>query len=233
MLELRDVEVRYGTTPAVRGVDLRVNHGEAVGLIGANGAGKTSTLKAITGVLPVYRGVVELEERPLVGLSPEAIVRRGVALVPEGRRIFAGLSVEENLRLAAAVDPKGSEERIEEAFEWFPGLRQYRTKTAGQLSGGEQQQLAVARALMTKPRLLLLDEPSLGLAPLIVEAVFHLLAELRRTGLTILLVEQNARKTIRFCDRTYVMTTGRISFEGTSESFASVGRRALEGAYFG
>jgi branched-chain amino acid transport system ATP-binding protein len=217
MLEVRDLHVRYGPIRALRGVDLDVNAGEAVGLIGPNGAGKTTLLSAIVGAVKPSQGTVTFEGASVVGRAPEAIVRAGIALVPEGRQIFGTLSVAENLMLAAKSPRDGAKPETDEVLELFPVLRTYYKSSAGKLSGGEQQQLAIARALLLGPRLLLLDEPSLGLAPKVVSLVFDVLERLRREGTTLLLVEQVARRTIRFADRTYVLRNGEIATVGTSE----------------
>jgi branched-chain amino acid transport system ATP-binding protein len=212
MLRLDDVHVRYGPIGAVRGASLIVEEGEIVGLIGPNGAGKTTTLSAVAGLVPVAAGTITFEGKPLRGLSPDDIVRRGVSLVPEGRRIFATLTVEENLKvgLSARKDRAAARQDFERMLELFPVLERYLRATAGHLSGGEQQQLAIARSLLTKPRLLLVDEPSLGLAPLVVDLVFDTLRDLREGGLTILLVEQNALRTLELANRSYVLRMGEI-----------------------
>ena len=212
LLEVEALEVRYGAVAAVRGLTFGVGEGEIVGLIGPNGAGKSTTLLAIMGGLPVSSGDVRFAGGSLLGRAPEEIARAGIALVPEGRRIYGELTVEENLRLgmAASADRSGSAAGLEAAFELFPVLREFRRRHAGALSGGQQQQLAIARALVASPRLLLLDEPSLGLAPKIVDIVFDALAEIRRRGLTVLLVEQRAQRTIGFADRTYLIANGEL-----------------------
>jgi branched-chain amino acid transport system ATP-binding protein len=205
--------VRYGAVAAVRNVSLRVGKGEIVGLIGPNGAGKSTTLHAIMGVVPAHAGEVRLDGRPLRGKAPEAIARAGVALVPEGRRIFGELTVEENLRLGLAAraraDRSGSDE-LAVAYDLFPILREFRGRSAGALSGGQQQQLAIGRALVARPAVLLLDEPSLGLAPTAVDGVFEALAAIRERGVTILLVEQRAQRTVAFADRTHVLANGEL-----------------------
>jgi branched-chain amino acid transport system ATP-binding protein len=201
-LELDSLEVRHGAVQAVRGLSLTVERGEIVGLIGPNGAGKSSTLHAIMGAVPVAGGDVRLNGRSVVGRKPEDVARAGVALVPEGRRIFAELTVEENLRLAAKGD-------FAEVYETFPVVGEFRKRHAGALSGGQQQQLAIARALVAKPEVLLLDEPSLGLAPRIVDLVFEALQQIRERGIAILLVEQRAQRTVAFADRTHVLANGR------------------------
>jgi branched-chain amino acid transport system ATP-binding protein len=210
-LELAALEVRYGAVAAVRDVSLSVEKGEIVGLIGPNGAGKSTTLHAITGLVPVHAGDVRLAGRSILGRSPEAIAHDGVALVPEGRRIFADFSVEENLRLGLAAR-RGANGRgaLSEVWELFPILRESRRRSAGALSGGQQQQLAIGRALVARPEVLLLDEPSLGLAPTMVDSVFDALARIRERGVTILLVEQRAQRTVALADRTHVLANGEL-----------------------
>ncbi|MBD0337698.1 MAG: ABC transporter ATP-binding protein [Thermoleophilia bacterium] len=211
MLELRSVEVRYGGVPAVRGLSLEVAPGELVGLIGPNGAGKSTTLHAIMGVVPVATGEILVDGASLLGRPPETVARSGVALVPEGRRVFADFSVEENLRLGLAARRNGGGiEALREAFDLFPALAESRRRPAGVLSGGQQQQLAIARALVAGPRLLLLDEPSLGLAPAVVDSVFETLDRVRERGVTVLLVEQRAQRTVALADRTYVLANGGL-----------------------
>jgi branched-chain amino acid transport system ATP-binding protein len=211
LLELRSVEVRYGSVAAVRGLSLEVATGELVGLIGPNGAGKSTTLHAVMGAVPISGGEILVDGVPVAGRAPEAIARSGVALVPEGRRVFASFSVEENLRLGLAARRDGdSSEAIEEVYELFPMLAESRRRPAGVLSGGQQQQLAIARGLVAGPRLLLLDEPSLGLAPSVVDSVFETLARIRERGVTVLLVEQRAQRTVAFADRTYVLANGEL-----------------------
>jgi branched-chain amino acid transport system ATP-binding protein len=210
-LELEALEVRYGPVAAVRDVSLRVARGEIVGLIGPNGAGKSTTLHAITGLVPLHGGDVRLNGRSLRGFAPEAVARAGVTLVPEGRRIFGGLTVEENLRLglAARRDRDGGE-TMAEVYGLFPMLLASRRRQAGALSGGQQQQLAIGRALLARPDVLLLDEPSLGLAPKAVDAVFETLEAIRERGVTILLVEQRAQRTVALADRTHVLANGEL-----------------------
>jgi branched-chain amino acid transport system ATP-binding protein len=211
-LELIDLSVNYGSVPAVRKLDLTVGKGEIVGLIGPNGAGKSTTLHAVTGLIRPRSGDVRLDGTSIVGKKPEAISRAGVALVPEGRRIFAALTVDENLRLGLVG--RGNRDGIAEEREWveelFPVVQEFRTRHAGVLSGGQQQQLAIARALVAGPSVLLLDEPSLGLAPTIVDVVFEALLKIRERGVTVLLVEQRAQRTVALADRTYVMTNGEL-----------------------
>jgi len=212
VLELDRLTVRYGGVTAVRELSVQVRRGEIVGLIGPNGAGKSTTLHAIMGAVPVDDGDVRLSGRSVRGRAPEAIARSGVALVPEGRRIFAELTVEENLRLGLSGrrSREGAEEAVEEVYGLFPVVREFGRRQAGALSGGQQQQLAIGRALVAGPDLLLLDEPSLGLAPRIVDVVFDALAEIRRRGITVLLVEQRAQRTVAFADRTYLMANGEV-----------------------
>jgi ABC-type branched-subunit amino acid transport system ATPase component len=213
LLTLEDVSCGYGAIRALHGVSLAVHEGEVVALIGANGAGKTSTLRAISGLLPLAGGRITFAGARLDGLTAEAVVERGVVHVPEGRRIFAELTVAENLALGAYLhhrDPTATRQRRAEVLERFPALRERQGQRGGTLSGGEQQMLAIARGLMARPKLLLLDEPSMGLAPLLVEAVFAIVREINRQGTTILLVEQNATMALGVANRAYVMETGRI-----------------------
>ena len=208
-LALENLSVRYGAVDAVRGLSLELRPGEIVGLIGPNGAGKSSTLHAIMGAAPVVGGDVLLGTVSLVGRRTEDVARRGVALVPEGRRIFGELTVEENLRLGlAARRTRGNGSPLAQAYETFPVLHDSRARQAGLLSGGQQQQLAIARALVAEPDVLLLDEPSLGLAPKLVDVVFEALARIRDAGLAVLLVEQRAQRTVAFADRSYVLSNG-------------------------
>jgi len=211
-LELRDLSVRYGAVEAVRKLSLVAAPGEVVGLIGPNGAGKSSTLHAIMGAVRAAGGEILVNGDSVRGRTPETVARRGIALVPEGRRIFAELTVEENLRLGLAG--RGSREGLDDDLAWiyslFPVVQAFRKRSAGALSGGQQQQLAIARALVAKPDVLLLDEPSLGLAPTVVDAVFAALAAIRERGVTALLVEQRAQRTVAFADRTYLIANGEL-----------------------
>jgi branched-chain amino acid transport system ATP-binding protein len=206
-LQLDRLEVRYGAVQAVRGLTLEVGKGEIVGLIGPNGAGKSSTLHAVMGDVPVWGGDVRLGGASIAGKAPERIARAGLALVPEGRRIFGELTVEENLRLGLSVGRGGT---IEDAYDLFPMLAEFRGRQAGALSGGQQQQLAIGRALVARPDVLLLDEPSLGLAPTMVDLVFQTLAEVRDRGMGVLLVEQRAQRTVALADRTFVLSNGVV-----------------------
>ncbi len=214
MLELRDVRVRYGRIEVVHGVDLSVGRGEVVGLSGPNGAGKSSILRSICGLVRPSSGKVTFEDSVLTGMAPEQIARLGLALVPEGRHIFKSLTVAENLRLGARSEAETGE-LMEQTLARFPILRERAGQRADRLSGGEQQQLAIARALLGKPRLLILDEPSLGLAPKMIDVIYELLGGLREEGVTMLLVEQNAARTIDFCDRCLVLSTGKVRAEGS------------------
>jgi branched-chain amino acid transport system ATP-binding protein len=210
-LAVEDLWVRYGAVEAVRGLSLEVKPGQIVGLIGPNGAGKSSTLHAIMGSAPVVGGHVRLDRSSIVGRRPEDVARRGVALVPEGRRIFGELTVEENLRLGLAgrrKHPGG--DGLARAYELFPALRESRSRHAGVLSGGQQQQLAIGRALAADPEVLLLDEPSLGLAPKIVDVVFEALTQIRDAGLAVLLVEQRAQRTVALADESHVLANGEL-----------------------
>lgn len=233
LLLVEDLHVRYGAIVALRGMSLAVNEGEIVGLIGVNGAGKSTTMNAIMQTVRAERGRIEYNGASLIGLTPEAVVRKGIAPVMEGRRIFPALTIEENLRLGAATrqDRDGVRADIERWCQFFPILGERLYKPAGNLSGGQQQMLAVARALMSRPKLMLMDEPSLGLAPKLVSEVFGLIAELRDLGTTILLVEQNVRMTLEIVDRVYLVNTGRVEFVGTP---AEIRQHAdLEEAYLG
>lgn len=210
-LAVEKLSVRYGAVEAVRDLSLEVKPGEIVGLIGPNGAGKSSTLHAIMGVAPVTGGDVRLDGRSVVGRRPEDVARSGIALVPEGRRIFGELTVEENLRLGlAARRARANGDGLARGYDLFPVLREFRSRHAGALSGGQQQQLAIARALASDPDILLLDEPSLGLAPKIVDVVFEALTQIRESGLAVLLVEQRAQRTVALADRSHVLANGEL-----------------------
>ncbi|SHF90702.1 amino acid/amide ABC transporter ATP-binding protein 2, HAAT family [Desulfacinum infernum DSM 9756] len=219
MLTIRNLRGGYGRIEVLHGVSLSVRPGEVVALVGANGAGKSTLLKAVSGLLPQWTGEILFEGRELSGRKPPEIVSMGVGLVPEGRWIFPPLSVLDNLRLGAYLrlrrgDKQGVEEELQRVYELFPILAERRNQPAGTLSGGEQQMLAIGRALMTRPRLLLLDEPTTGLAPLLVEKIFQIIARLRDEGLTFLLVEQNAQGALALADRGYVLETGRMVLQG-------------------
>ena len=210
VLELENLHVRYGSVPAVRALNLEVGRGELVGLIGPNGAGKSTTLHAIMGVVAPATGDIRLAGQSVRGRSPEAIARAGIALVPEGRRIFGELSVEENLRLGLSARRGNGSDPLGAAYELFPMLADFRHRQAGALSGGQQQQLAIGRALVAAPDVLLLDEPSLGLSPTLVDTVFGALSEIRDRGVSILLVEQRAQRTVALADRTYVLANAEL-----------------------
>jgi branched-chain amino acid transport system ATP-binding protein len=227
------VEAGYGDVTAVRAVSLEVRTGEIVALIGSNGAGKTTTLRAISGLLPLRQGHVELDGRRLSGLGPAAVVAAGIAHVPEGRQLFPTMTVQENLELGART-AEGRARRAEtlaRALELFPRLGERRRQLAGTLSGGEQQMVAIGRALMARPRLLMLDEPSLGLAPVVVNAIFANLAAINRDGLTILLVEQNVLRALRLSHRAYVLENGTITLAGSSATLLTDER--IRRAYLG
>lgn len=219
MLELRDLHVYYGSIRALRGLSLHVNEGELVALIGSNGAGKSTTLKTISGLLRPRQGAVLYEGEDITGAATDRIVALGLSHCPEGRRIFSGLTVRENLLLGAVQRKKGQglAADMDWIFSLFPILHERLYQAGGTLSGGEQQMLAIARALMSRPKLLLLDEPSLGLAPILVELIFQVIRELKQQGKTILLVEQNIHQALDAADRAYVIETGRITLEGASE----------------
>lgn len=232
MLEVSDLKVKYGEVAAVKGVSLSVPAGAIVVLLGANGAGKSSTLNAIAGLV-ASTGSITFEGRPLSGQPAEEIVKRGIALTPEGRRVFPSLSVADNLHLGGAAHASGQElkKRVEAELDRFPILRERYHQKAGLLSGGEQQMLAIARSLMAGPRLLLLDEPSLGLAPLIVQKIFEVIGSLAKRGIAVVLVEQNARAALKLADRGYVLETGRITLSGPGKELA--GDRRVREAYLG
>ena len=233
MLRLDGVEAGYGDVVAVRAVSLEVRAGEIVALIGGNGAGKTTTLRAISGLLPVRRGHVELDGRPITGHGPAAIVAAGVAHVPEGRQLFPTMTVLENLELGARTRESRARraETLARVFELFPRLSERTRQLAGTLSGGEQQMVAIGRALMARPRLLMLDEPSLGLAPVVVGAIFANLVAINRAGITVLLVEQNVLRALRLSQRAYVLENGTISLSGPSAALLADAR--IRRAYLG
>ncbi len=221
MLQLADVTTRYGAVTALDGVSLHVDEGELVALVGPNGAGKTTLLNTVAGLLTPAAGTVSFRGEPIGGVEPADLVRRGLALVPEHRRIFKDLTVEENLKLAGTTVPaRRRGQRVEEVADLFAVLRAKWTTSAGYLSGGEAQQLAVARALMSDPQLLLLDEPTLGLAPSLVDVIFDLLVRLRADGRTLLVVEQNAKRALEIADRGYVLRSGRLVGEGVGSRMA-------------
>ena len=220
MLALSKLELAYGGIQAVKGIDLAVNQGELVCLIGANGAGKTTTLKGICGLLPVKAGTIRYRGEDVTGQPAFRLVRGGLAMVPEGRGVFGGLTIEENLAMGAYIrtDRAGIAADIEHVYTLFPRLKERRRQTAGTLSGGEQQMLAMGRAILSRPKLLLLDEPSMGLAPLMVQKVFETIMTVSREGVTILLVEQNARLALEVSSRGYVMESGEITLTGAART---------------
>jgi branched-chain amino acid transport system ATP-binding protein len=234
LLAVRDLCAGYGTIEVLHGVSLELDAGEIVALLGSNGAGKTTTLRALTGLVRPRAGEVVLNDARIDRLSAHRIVALGLGHVPEGRRIFGALTVEENLRLGGYLIRRDSAElvrRMEELFATFPRLRERRAQLAGTLSGGEQQMLAIARALMLRPRVLVLDEPSMGLAPKLVRSIFNIVSSVRRAGTAVLLVEQNARSALRVADRAYVLESGRIVLEGAARDLASDSR--VRAAYLG
>ena len=231
ILEVRDLKVTYGGIEAVRGISFDVPEGKVVTLIGANGAGKSSTLRSIVGLEKPAEGTIQLERQELVGLGTESIVTRGITLVPEGRRVFANLTVYEILRMGAYMRKDDLEADLNWVYDLFPRLKERSWQPAGTLSGGEQQMLAIARALMSKPKLIMMDEPSLGLAPIVVQGVFDIIREINRQGVTILLVEQNANMALKAADLAYVMETGKITMSGTGKELAE--NDEIKAAYLG
>ena len=220
ILNVEDINVYYGSIHAVKGISFEVNQGEIVTLIGANGAGKSTTLNTITGLLHSRTGSVTFLGETLGKVPPHKVVSKGLALVPEGRRVFLQMTVEENLEMGAFTRSGTAAEDMEQVYTLFPRLKERRRQIAGTLSGGEQQMLAMGRALMSRPKLLMLDEPSMGLAPILVDQVFDIIKELHSAGTTILLVEQNARKALQIADRAYVLETGSITLSGTGAELA-------------
>ena len=231
MLKIEDLEVSYGAVQALRGISMEVNDGEIVSLIGANGAGKTTTLHAITGLVPIKSGSVIYDGHDLRKAEPSKIITYKLAHVPEGRHIFPQMTVEENLEMGAYADPAGMEETMKDVYKRFPRLEERRRQLAGTLSGGEQQMLAVGRALMAKPKMILMDEPSMGLSPLLVKEIFAIIQEVNKQGITILLVEQNAKMALAISDRAYVLETGNISIEGNAADLLNDPR--VKKAYLG
>lgn len=233
MLKIEQLKVNYGVIQAIKGIDLEVNAGEIVTLIGANGAGKTSILKAISGLEKPSSGTITFEGQNLNKMSAKNIMKLGISHVPEGRRIFAGLSVLENLELGAYLrkDKEAMKQDLEVIYERFPILKARYKQDAATLSGGEQQMLAMGRALMSKPKLLLLDEPSMGLAPILVKEIFSIIQDIKAQGTTVLLVEQNARMALSVADRAYVLETGNIVLSGTGEELAQ--SEDIQKAYLG
>ncbi len=221
LLKIDDINVYYGAIHAVKGVSLQVDEGEIVTLIGANGAGKSTILNTISGLLRAKTGSITFMDRDISSVAPHKIVELGLAQCPEGRRIFAQMSVEENLEMGAYTKARITAANLARVYEQFPRLKERRRQVAGTLSGGEQQMLAMGRALMSEPKLLMLDEPSMGLAPILVEQIFDIIRELHKAGTTILLVEQNAQMALSIADRAYVLETGKISMSGTGKELAA------------
>ncbi len=233
ILHVENLNVYYGAIHAVKGISFDVEEGEVVTLIGANGAGKSTTLNTVAGLLKPREGVVEFEGKSLLGIAPHTIVGKGIALCPEGRRVFLQMSVRENLEMGAFTRTDSAEvaQSLEDIFKRFPRLKERENQVAGTLSGGEQQMLAMGRALMSKPRLLMLDEPSMGLAPILVQEIFDIIEQLHGAGTTVLLVEQNARMALKVADRAYVLETGKVSMSGKASELASDER--VKQAYLG
>ena len=233
MLEVKDLEVYYGVIQAIKGISFEVNKGEVIALIGANGAGKTTILHTITGLLSPKKGSVIYEGTDITKIPAHKIVSLGMAHVPEGRRVFADLSVYENLKMGAYTrkDKNEVEETLEKVYERFPRLKERKNQMAGTLSGGEQQMLAMGRALMSKPKIILMDEPSMGLSPILVNEIFDIIQEVSKSGTTVLLVEQNAKKALSIADRAYVLETGKIVLDGKAEDLLN--DDSIKKAYLG
>ncbi len=233
LLKVTDLVVSYGGIEALKGISFEVGQGQIVTLIGANGAGKSTTLRTIAGLVPHKDGRIYYDGRDITDFNTQKIIEQGIALVPEGRRVFANLTVLENLRIGAYLrkDKDLIEEDIQYVYDLFPRLKERSWQLAGTLSGGEQQMLAVGRAVMTRPKLIMMDEPSLGLAPLVVQDIFKIIRTLKGTGMTVLLIEQNANAALHACDYAYVMETGRITLSGTGEELLA--SEAIQEAYLG
>ncbi len=231
LLQIKDLIVRYGGIEAVRGISFDVCAGEIVTLIGANGAGKSSTLRTISGLVKPTDGKIIFEDEDLTGMDPTAIVQKGIVMVPEGRRIFPNLTVIENLRIGAYLRKDALDEDIDRVYSYFPRLKERSWQEGGTLSGGEQQMLAVGRALMARPKLLMMDEPSLGLAPIVVQGIFEIIRQIHEAGTTVLLIEQNANMALHVADRAYVIENGKIAMEGTGAQLLS--DEKVRAAYLG
>lgn len=233
VLHINQLHVAYGNIKAIKGIEISVPRGKIVALLGANGAGKTSTLKAISGIAPITSGSIHFNDKDITRLSTEKITSEGIVQAPEGRQIFPDITVEENLKIGAfsVKNKKEIRENFEKVYKYFPVLKERKKQIAGTLSGGEQQMLAIARALMASPKVLLLDEPSLGLAPLIVRDIFKIIQEINATGTTVLIVEQNALQTLKIADYAYVLEVGSISIEGKADELIK-NERLIE-AYLG
>ena len=233
MLKINDMNVYYGAIHALKGISLEINEGEIVTLIGANGAGKSTTLRTISGLLKPKTGTIEFEGKNIAGMPAQNIVKAGISQVPEGRRVFAEMTVMENLELGAFIrkDKAGIAKDLKMVFERFPRLEERVNQQAGTLSGGEQQMLAMGRALMSKPKIILMDEPSMGLSPILVEEIFHIIREISASGTTVLLVEQNAKKALAIADRAYVLETGNIVLSGDAKEMMN--NDSIKKAYLG
>ena len=233
MLEVKDLQVYYGVIQALKGISFRVEKGEVIALIGANGAGKTTTLQTLTGIIPAKAGSIVFEGKDLTKTPAHKIVEMGMAHVPEGRRVFADLTVLENLKLGAYTrkDKNNIEADLKSVYERFPRLAERKNQAAGTLSGGEQQMLAMGRALMSKPSIILMDEPSMGLSPILVNEIFDIIQSISKSGTTVLLVEQNAKKALSIADRAYVLETGKIVLEGKASDLLE--NDSIKKAYLG
>lgn len=233
LLEVKDIQVYYGMIQALKGVSFEVNEGEVIALIGANGAGKTTTLHTVTGLLRAKSGQIMFDGQDITKIPPHKIVTMGMAHVPEGRRVFANMTVLQNLKMGAftRTDKNEIEETIQKVYKRFPRLEERQGQTAGTLSGGEQQMLAMGRALMSKPRIILMDEPSMGLSPIFVNEIFDIIKEVSESGTTVLLVEQNAKKALSIADRAYVLETGKIILDGDAD--ALLNDESVQKAYLG
>ena len=233
LLEVKDLVVSYGGIEALKGISFSVDEGQIVTLIGANGAGKSTTLRAITGIVPVKSGTILYNGEDITGMDTQKVVERGIALVPEGRRVFANLTVLENLKIGAYLrkDTAQIQKDIEYIYKLFPRLEERSWQLAGTLSGGEQQMLAVGRALMSRPKVMMMDEPSLGLAPLVVREIFRIIEEVNKKGVTILLIEQNANMALKTADMGYVMETGRVTMSGPGQELLA--NESVKAAYLG
>ena len=231
LLSVKDLKVNYGGIEAVKGISFDIEEGKIVSLIGANGAGKSSTLRAISGLVKPKSGSIQYKGEELAGKDPTAIVTRGITLVPEGRRIFPDLTVKENLKLGAYIRKDDITDDLNWVYELFPRLKEREWQAGGTLSGGEQQMLAVGRALMSRPKIMMMDEPSLGLAPLVVKGIFDIIQEVNRRGVTVLLIEQNANMALKIAHQAYVLETGRITLRGTGKELLA--NESVKKAYLG
>ena len=231
LLYIKDLKVSYGGIEAIKGISLNVEKGEIVTLIGANGAGKSTTLRAISGLVPIREGTITYDGQVISGQSPQKIVSEGIGMVPEGRRVFPNLTVLENLKVGAYLRKDDLTPDIEHVYQLFPRLKERSWQMAGTLSGGEQQMLAVGRAMMMRPKLMMMDEPSLGLAPLVVKGIFEIIREINRQGVTVLLIEQNANMALKTADLAYVLETGEITLHGTGAELLT--NEAVKRAYLG